>query len=524
MGEETANNNSDDSRRGETRSAAAVAVGILLSKLVGLLRQRVTAYYFGTSDTADVLSAAFRIGNLAQNLLGEGTLSATFIPVYAKLRAEGKDDEATAFAHASLGLLSACVLVVSAIGVAVAPWLSLLVAGGFGPQKLAMTTELVRWLFPMTGLLVLCAWGLGVLNAHRSFFLPYAAPVVWSAAQIAALLIGGGWLLLSGQALAKVLALGALLGAGCELLVLLRKAGQLLGGLRPTLAHRLASVRTAAKRLPNVILGRGVIQISGLVDTLLVSFLGSGANSTFGYAQMLYLLPMSLLGTGEAAVALPAMARDTAETSEERRHQKMRARMGQTLSRIAVLSLPAMVVLIFFGEELINVLLRTGRFDASSTRRVASLLRLYGFALVANASVRLLATTFFALGETKIPARLAVVRVVVSTALAVALMKPLGVAGVVLGAVVAGWLEAILLGGSLRRRLGGLGLEHVPYAKLLVVGLLTWLAPWLLKGSLGVQSQSWLGSFLILSAAGAAFVLSAVGSGVFNLRRLLRRG
>ena len=149
------------------------------------MRQRVTAHYFGTSTVADVIAAAFRIGNLAQNLLGEGTLSASFIPVYAKLRAEGRDAEAVAFAQAALGLLAAVVIILSALGVAAAPWLALLVAGGFEPDKLAMTARLVRVVFPAAGVLVLCAWALGVMNAHRKFFMPYAAPVVWSSVQIA---------------------------------------------------------------------------------------------------------------------------------------------------------------------------------------------------------------------------------------------------------------------------------------------------------------------------------------------------
>ncbi|HHH12034.1 MAG TPA: murein biosynthesis integral membrane protein MurJ, partial [Sorangium sp.] len=326
----------------ETRSAAKVALAIMLSRLVGLARQRVTGHFFGTSAVADVIVVAFRVGNLAQNLLGEGTLSASFIPIYAKLRAEGKRAEAVAFANAALGLLIAAVVVVSGLGVALAPWLSVLVAGGFDAGRLAMTTRLMRLVFPMTGLLVLCAWALGVLNAHRRFFLPYVAPVVWSAAQIAALLIGGGWLLYRHEPLAKVLAVGALAGAGIELGLLLRAARPLLGALRPTLAWTNQWVRLAARRLPAVLLGRGVIQISGLVDTLLVSYAGSGAAATFAYAQMLYLLPMALLGTGEAAVSLPEMARETAEQDEALRHRRIRQRLVSTTTRIVAMAVPAM--------------------------------------------------------------------------------------------------------------------------------------------------------------------------------------
>jgi putative peptidoglycan lipid II flippase len=508
----------------ETRSAALVALGILLSKLVGLLRQRVTAYFFGTSMVADVIAAAFRVGNLAQNLLGEGALSASFIPVYTKLRAEGRDDDATQFAHSALGLLAVAVLVVSLLGVLAAPWLSLLVGAGFEAEKLAMTTRLVRIVFPMAGLLVLCAWSLGVLNSHRRFFLPYAAPIVWSCAQIAALGIAGSLLLQSGEPLARALALGALVGALLELGLLMWRTRPLLGRLRLRFDYRSAPVREAMRRLPGVLLGRGVIQISGLVDTLLVSFLGTGATATFGYAQMLYLLPMSLLGTGEAAVALPEMARDTAERDEQRRHAMMRRRLGNTLTRITVLAIPAMTVLIGFGGEIISVLLRTGRFDAESTRRVAEALQIYGFALLGNASVRLFSTTFFALGNTRLPARFAVVRVIASTIVALALMRPFGVVGVVMGATSAAWLEAILLGHRLRKQLGGLGLGELPIVRLVVLAVATAAPAHGLRLVLPPAfADSFLGAFGILATAGLAFLVAAPTLKLLSLRSLLRR-
>jgi len=509
---------------GVGRSATVVAIAILASKLVGLVRQRVTAHFFGTGLYADVIAAAFRVGNLAQNLLGEGTLSATFIPIYARLREEGKHDEAVAFARSALGLLGVTVAIVTAAGVALAPWLTLAVAGGFDAEKLAMTTRLVRLLFPMTGLLVLCAWGLGVLNAHRRFFIPYVAPVIWSTAQIAALIIGGGWLAYSDEPLARILALGALGGAALELAFLMWRARRHLGTLKASLDRRSQAIQDAARRLPGVMLGRGVIQISGLLDTLLVSFLGTGANAVFGFAQTLYLLPMSLLGTGEAAVSLTEMSRDAAETDLEARDRRLRQRLAAIFTRVSTLAIPAMVVLILFGPELISLLLRTGRFDADSTARVAAALRVYGFALLANAGVRQLATTFFALGETQLPARMAVVRVVVSAILALVLMQRLGVVGVVLGAVSAGWVEAILLGRALSRRLGGLGLGAVPWSRLTALAMAVAGIPY---GLAQLIPPAWrvhpVGAIGVLSLVGIVFAGAATALRLFDLRRLLRR-
>src|SRR5258708_15400303 len=140
------------------RSAALVGAGIFLSRIAGLIRQRVFAHYLGLSDEADVLTASFRIPNLLQNLLGEGALSASFIPVYARLVAERKDEDARVLASAVAGLLALMVAIVVALGVALAPLVVNILVPGFTGAKHALTVELVRILFPATALLVLSAW------------------------------------------------------------------------------------------------------------------------------------------------------------------------------------------------------------------------------------------------------------------------------------------------------------------------------------------------------------------------------
>ncbi len=507
------------------RSAALVTAGIVLSRLVGLVRQRVMAHSFGTSAWADIIAAAFRVGNITQNLMGEGTLSATFIPLYARLRGEGKGEEAARFARSALGLLLVVVTVASALGVLFAPWLSWLVAAGFDEEKLAGTALLVRIVFPMTGLLVLSAWGLGVLNAHRRFFLPYAAPVVWSLAQIAALVIAGTLLGQRGGALATALAWGAFAGAFLQLVVLLPAARRLLGGsIAPRFDAKDPHVREAAARLPGALVGRGIIQISGLVDTLLVSFLGTGANAIFGYAQTIYLLPMSVLGTGEAAAALPELSRDTAEVDPAKRNAAVRARLGASLARIAVLTVPATLAFALLGGDLVALLLQSGSFDRQATARVEPLLSAYGFALLGNAAGRVLTTTAYALGDTKTPARFAVLRVFVSTALALVLMRPLGVLGVVLGAVIAGWVETCAMGFRLSRAIGGLGLEAVRAGRIAALGGLSVGAGVLVRAVLPATLRgTTIGAMLTLGTFGVAFVVCCPVLGLFDVRSLLRR-
>src|SRR4051812_45931361 len=159
------------------RSAMLVAAGIFGSRVVGLIRQRVIAHYFGLGMEADAWSAAFRIPNVLQNLFGDQALSASFIPVYASLLARGERRDADRVAGAVASLLALIVALLVLIGVLPTPQLIGLVAPGFAGTKRELTTRLVRILFPGAGLLVVSGWCLGVLNSHRRFLLSYTAPI-----------------------------------------------------------------------------------------------------------------------------------------------------------------------------------------------------------------------------------------------------------------------------------------------------------------------------------------------------------
>ena len=169
------------------RGASLVAAGILLSRLLGLVRQRVIGHYFGLSDAADAFNAAFRIPNFLQNLFGEGVLSASFIPMYARLSRRGARPEASRVARAVGGAagLATSVLVVG--GSRPRPGWSAVIAPGFsGEKRDARRARSSGSCSPASGLLVLSAWCLGVLNSHRRFLLSYAAPVAWNVAIIVA--------------------------------------------------------------------------------------------------------------------------------------------------------------------------------------------------------------------------------------------------------------------------------------------------------------------------------------------------
>ncbi|NUP13654.1 MAG: murein biosynthesis integral membrane protein MurJ [Polyangiaceae bacterium] len=498
-----------------------VSIGILASRIVGLVRQKVIAHYFGTTDAADAVAAAFRVGNITQNLLGEAALSASFVPVYARLRLR-EPTLATRFARALLGVLFVAVVVLSALGALFAPALAAVVAAGFEGDKLALTAELVRILFPMTGVLVLGAWALGILTAHRRFLLPYVAPVLWSVAQIAAVVVAGRGFGIRGDALARALAWGAVGGAGLQLAVMLLPVYRLIGSISPTFERGVEGVGEALARFPSSLAARGVIQISGLVDTFLVSFLGAGANATFQYAQTIYLLPMSVLGTGEAAAALPALAEQDVTSDDARR--RVLSSITTSLTRVFTLSLAASVVFAAFGVEVTTLLFRGGSFTASSASDVGAALSAYALGLPANAASRILGTASFARGDTRRPALYATLRVIVSTAVSVALMTRFGVPGVIFGAVVAAWLELALLARNVRATYGGTGLAAVPFGKVVAASIAP--AAIGIAAKLGLRAVGagpFLSSTIILICAGAAFLAAAQFMKLFSIRSLLRR-
>jgi putative peptidoglycan lipid II flippase len=429
--------------RSAGRSAALVAAGILLSRLVGFVRERVFAHYFGNSAAADAVRAALKIPNLIRNLLGEGTLSASFIPVYARLL-ESEDPRA---ARALAGAVASILLVASALaallGIALAPAITAIVAPGFDPQTRRLTTTLVRIIFPGSGLLVLAAWCLGILNTHHRFFLPYAAPTLWNVVQIAVLVVAGA--AVAGGDLAVWLAWGVLGGSLLQLVVQVPAALRLAGGFafRPSL--RVAGVSDVMTAWTPVVIGAGVAQISSLVDTQLASLLPTGAVASLGYAQLLTNLPIALFGVSVAASSLPDLSRDAADA---------RGRLAEGFRRIVFFVLPCTVGFFTMGEPVVRLLYQTGSFTARDTFVVSSVLAAYSLGLIGWATVKLFASGFYALRDTRTPVVVAATAVVVSVVLSYVLMQRIGVTGIGLGASVAALYSTTLHLVHLQRRIG----------------------------------------------------------------------
>ena len=470
-----------DAKVGEStgKHAFLVGAGILISRIIGVIRQRVFAHYLGTSDAAGAFSAAFRIPNFLQNVFGEGALSASFIPVYANLLARGDEKEASRVADAVLTLLALATSVIVVIGILTTPFFVGLFAYSFDPATRELTTQLVRIFFPGAGLLVLSAWCLGVLNSHRRFFLSYTAPVVWNLAIIATLIWFGRAEdqvhLASFQfRLATLTAWGSVVGSALQFGVQMPTVLSLIKRLRPVLDIATENVRTVLRNFFPVFMSRGVVQISAFVDAMLAGLISPQAVAALTYAQSLYTLPVSLFGMSVSAAELPAMS--SALGSQDQIASQLRQRLNDGLHRIAFFIVPSAMAMMAFGDVMTGALYQTGKFGLTDSRYVWAILAGSTIGLLASTLGRLYASTYYALHDTRTPLRYAIIRVALTTGLGYLFAIPLphligvepkwGAAGLTASAGVAGWIEFALLRRSLNRRIGRTGLATIYVGKL----------------------------------------------------------
>src|SRR3989449_5769763 len=397
---------------GTGRHAMMVGAGILISRIIGVIRQRVFAYYLGTSDAAGAFSAAFRIPNFLQNVFGEGALSASFIPVYANLLARGDKKEASRVADAVLTMLALTTSIIVLVGVLTTPFFVGLFAHSFSAAARELTIQLVRIVFPGAGLLVLSAWCLGVLNSHRRFFLSYTAPVVWNLAIIATLVLFGNRK--DQFHLATVTAWGSVAGSALQFAVQLPTILQLIGRLRPVLDIASDNVRTVLRNFFPVFMSRGVVQISAFVDAMLAGLISEQAVAALMYAQSLYTLPVSLFGMSISAAELPAMS--SALGSREAIADQLRHRLDEGLSRIAFFIFPSVMAMMAFGDVMTGALYQTGRLGRADSIYVWGILAGSTIGLLASTLGRLYSLTHYALHDTRTPLRYSVVRVALTPA------------------------------------------------------------------------------------------------------------
>jgi len=550
----------DDPADRLARSSAAVSAGILLSRVAGLVREKLLAFHLGTGLAAEAFRAALRIPNLLQNLLGDGVLTGAFVPTYARMVRDGREQDAGRLAGAIASLLVLVTGLLVALGVLLADPLTRMLTPGFpaGSTKSELTVALVRILFPSLGFLVLSAWCLGVLNAHRQFFRAYVAPVLWNAAIIVALTVAAA-LGHGDTALARAVALGALGGAVLQFLFQLPAVLRVLPGLRLQLSGDVPGLREVLRASGGVILGRGIVQLSAYLDLAIASLLAAGAVAALGYAQVLYLLPVSLFGMSVAAASLPDLA-----TIPAAQQLRLTSDVERGMRRIAAFVVPTAAVYLVMGDRAVALLFAGGAFGGPETRQVSLVLAAYSLGLLASTQSRLLQSALYGLDDTVTPARAAALRVVLGTLVGITLMvvldayrwgpdgpeqvadlglagvqargsvvslHRLGAVGLALGASFGAWMEWTMLRRALARRTRShrvaRGWGRPLLASLVVLpagplgaGLLEVTAP-LLSASVGGSSAA-LHAMVALVPAAVLLALAAVATNVTDVPGVAR--
>lgn len=405
----------------KSSGAIFIAIGIFLSRIAGLVRERALAHYFGNSDVSDAFKAALKIPNFLQNLFGEGALSASFIPVYSELIS--RDEEKAAIVAKSVFYLMFCVIsVLCTIGVVFTPQLIDLVAPGFSGEKRSLTILLVQILFPGTGLLVLAAWCLGVLNSHRHFFLSYFAPVIWNITIIATLIIFGQIVLnkmnqYSETNLVIVTCIGVSIGSLLQFLIQLPKVLTYVKLNPNDIDFKDRDLRLIVKNFGPALISRGIVQISAYIDNIIASYLATGAISGLAFSQTISTLPISLFGISISQSELTNVSR--ASGSVEEKENYLIERLQLSFRKLNFFIIPTVFCFIVLGDILISTLFQTGQFTRETTNYVWTILIASSFGLLGQTKSRVLSSSFYALKDTKTPMRVAFVRVFVTTVLGI---------------------------------------------------------------------------------------------------------
>lgn len=535
-----------------------MALGVLLSRLSGLLRETVLAGLLGTRLAADAFKAALQIPGLLQNVLGEGVLSASFVPVYADQverrsggghdQDEQADPDLVAGTIASiLGLVTALVVFV---GIVAARPITRVILPCLPEKTFELTVDLVRIMWAGLGFIVLSAWCLGVLNTHRRFFLSYAAPVVWNATQVALALIAWarGW---SDADIARAAAWGVAIGGVIQFLVQVPVVRRVGPGIRPAMAVHLHAVGEVGRRFGPAVLGRGVVQLSAFLDLFLAGLLAAGAIAGLSFAQILYLLPIGVFAMSVVAADLPELSR------EHHSAAKVAARIRTGQERIAFAVVFCAVAFVVAGKPIVALLFQRGEFDEDDTLFVWFVLAGYSLGLIASAASRLYQNVCFARGDVSGPARLAAARVVIAASVGAVSMlqferlglvdgsverigdlpafsllpesvrvddegpQRLGAVGLALGSAIAAWIEYGLLRRRVRRNLESTRPIRDPARRLLPAVVLAGIV----SGSLAWVLDGWsplIAAPVAVGAGGVAYVWLAYLRGSPSAAEALR--
>ncbi len=472
-------NEGDLERKRITGRAAIVALGTLLSRSLGLVRDLVLAAAF-TRAATDAFMVAFQIPNLLRQLLAEGAVQNAVLPVLAKTREQEGEAAAQAYFRAVRGLSLLALLVVTALGMLFAPQLVDLFAKGFRdqPGQFERTVQLTRWVFPYIFFMGTAALGVAALNTHKRFVATSFAPALLNVAFVVFALALPGWLGAHGYERVLAMAVGALVGGALQVVAQwpsLRAIGYFAP---PSLDFGHPGVRESLRRMGPTLIGIGVYYVDVVIGRRLLSELGEGPISYFGFALRLCDFPQGIFVMALSTATLPSLAKLVAQN-----HLDEVAKTYAYAVRLALfVGIGATACFVVLADPLVTLLFQRGEFDRAATEETARALMAQGLGIWTVAVVRQLVSVFFALGDTRTPVIVAAADLCVFVGLAFALRGPLGHVGVSLAVTGASVAQMALLWLGLRSRLPQLHFGEVlgsatrSLAAAVGGGLVAWLA------------------------------------------------
>jgi putative peptidoglycan lipid II flippase len=503
------------------RSAGLIGIATITSRILGLVRDRVLAHFFGAGDAMDAYNVAARIPNLVRDLFAEGAMSAAFVPTFTReLTTRGKE-HAWRLGSQTLNALFVVTGLIVVLGIVFAWPLSTFYAGSFEevPGKLTLTASLTRIMFPFLTLVAVGVAMMGMLNSLGRFFLPALSPAMFNVAIILSALLIAPLAARFGIAPIYAIAVGTLLGGLGQIALLwpiLRGEG--------FRHHWRLDFRDPALREVLVLMGPGTIgiaatQINLLVNTILATGQGTGAVSWLNYAFRLMYLPIGLFGVSIATAALPDISRHAASKSTE----DFRQTISFGLRMMLMLNVPACVGLVALAAPIVGLILESGAFTETDTIATAGALVYYAPGLLGYSAVKIVTPGFYALRDARTPVLVSMLAIFTNLVLNVSLVQVLGYLGLALGTGLAALVNAAVLLALLRRRLGGLDERRlvIAFVKIALASVVMGLAAWSVELALWsiVPGTRWLPRGIrVVSAIVVALVVLAGAARVLRIQ------
>jgi putative peptidoglycan lipid II flippase len=461
------------------RSAGIFGLATIASRILGLARDQVLAYYFGADDVNDAFRVATRIPNLLRDLFAEGAMSAAFVPTFTRQLTLHGRDKAWRLASSVINSLLIATGAIVILGIIFAEPLVRLFASEFSavPGKIELTIYLTRISFPFLTLVAVAAVLMGMLNSLGHFFVPALSPAMFNVAVVVMSLGLIPFAETLGVEPITIVAIATLIGGLGQLAIQwppLRKEGF---RYRPVLDFRDEGLHKVLLLMGPGTIGMAATQINVFVNTVLATGEGTGAVSYLDFAFRLMYLPIGLFGVSIATAATPAISRMVAEQDFPR----IRSTLASALGLMLFLNLPATVGLIVLARPIIELIFERGRFTAEDTINTAAALQLYAIGLIGYSIVRIISPTFYALGRSRVPVMVSAASVVVNITLNVTLVRLLGFRGLALGTSITAIINASVQLFLLRREIHGIEGKRIAtsFARVIVASVAMGAVSWI---------------------------------------------